>query len=232
MRIRTVSLLAAVPAANQPPADRERFERAAAEFIAAQRLIADRPEGRTMLGNFLARRGLFTDAEAEYKAGLRLSPQYAAAAINLADLYRQLNRDVEGENLLRAAIATSPQEGGLHHARGLTLTRLKQPDAALAEFRRAAELEPERARYAYVYAVALQSAGRVRDAVSVLEQNLGRHPRDRDTLAALISFHREIGEVASALTYAEQLALIAPEDPQVTRLLQELRRQAQTPNPQ
>jgi predicted CXXCH cytochrome family protein len=232
VRIRTVSLLAAVPTANQPPADRKRFERAAAEFIAAQRLNADRPEGRTILGNFLARRGLLTDAEAEYKAGLRLSPQFAAAAINLADLYRQLNRDAEGENVLRAAIATSPQEGGLHHALGLTLTRLKQSDAALAEFRRAAELEPDRARYAYVYAVALQSAGRVRDAVSVLEQNLGRHPRDRDTLATLISFHREIGEVASALAYAEQLALIVPEDPQVTRLLQELRRQAQTPNPQ
>lgn len=57
VRIRAVSLLAAVSAANQPYADRERFERAAAEFIAAQRLNADRPEARTTLGNFLARRG-------------------------------------------------------------------------------------------------------------------------------------------------------------------------------
>ena len=33
VRIRAASLLAVVPTANQPPADRERFERAAAEFI-------------------------------------------------------------------------------------------------------------------------------------------------------------------------------------------------------
>ena len=37
------------------------------------------------------------DAEAEYKAALQLSPQYVTAAINLADLYRQLGRDTEGE---------------------------------------------------------------------------------------------------------------------------------------
>src|SRR5205085_29773 len=80
VRIRTVALLAAVPTAGQPAADRERFERAAAEFVAAQRLNADRPEARTTLGNFQARRGLFVDAEAEYKAALRLSPQSAAAA--------------------------------------------------------------------------------------------------------------------------------------------------------
>ena len=58
VRIRAASLLAAVPTANQPPADRERFERAAAEFIAAQRLNADRPESRSALGSFFAKRGL------------------------------------------------------------------------------------------------------------------------------------------------------------------------------
>src|SRR5262249_57036587 len=58
VRIRAAALLAAVPSASQPAADRERFERAAAEFVAAQRLNADRPEARSALGNFYARRGL------------------------------------------------------------------------------------------------------------------------------------------------------------------------------
>jgi len=86
VRIRAAALLAAVPTASQPPADRERFERAAAEFIAAQRLNADRPEARSTLGNFFARRGRPAEAEVEYRAALRLSPQSAPAAINLADL--------------------------------------------------------------------------------------------------------------------------------------------------
>jgi tetratricopeptide (TPR) repeat protein len=229
VRTRAVSLLAAVPSAQQPAADRERFERAAAEFIAAQRLNADRPEARATLGNFLARRGLPAAAEAEYKAALRLSPQYSPAAINLADLYRQLGRDGEGENTLRTAIAASSRDPGLHYALGLTLTRLKQPGEALAEFRQAVELDPDRARYAYVYAVALHSAGRGGEAITVLKDSLARHPNDRDTLLALINFSREAGDIAGALMYAEQAAQIFPDDQALARLAEELRRQSAKP---
>ena len=229
-RMRAAAVLAAVPAASQPPADRELFERAAAEFIAAQRLNADRPEARSTLGNFLARRGLLSDAEIEYKAALRLSPRYTPAAINLADLYRQLGRDGEGESVLRAAIAASPQDAGLHHALGLVLTRLKRREDALGELRRAAELEPDRARYAYVYAVGLHSAGQVDDAMAVLKKSLARHPGDRDTLLALISFSRDAGDFATALHYAEQLARVAPNDPSLTALIDNLRRQISKPD--
>jgi predicted CXXCH cytochrome family protein len=226
VRIRAVALLAAVPTASQPPADREHFERAAAEFIAAQRLNADRPEARSALGNFYARRGLAADAEAEFKAALRLSPQYTPAAINLADLYRQLGRDGEGDGVLRAGIAASPRDAGLHHSLGLTLTRLKRPNDSLDELRRASELEPERARYAYVYAVALHSAGRSGDAIEALKKNLARHPNDRDTLLALIAFNRDAGDIVSALGYAEQLNSLTPDDINLTRLIQDLRNKA------
>ncbi len=225
VRIRAAALLAAVPAASQPPADRERFERAAAELVAAQRLNADRPEARSALGNFYARRGIFVDAEAEYRAALRLSPQYAPAAINLADLYRQLGRDGEGEGVLRAAVAASPRDAGLHHALGLALTRLKRPDEALGELRRAAELEPERARYAYVHAVALHSGGRGEEAMAALKAILVRHPDDRDTLLALVSFSRNAGDFASALEYAGRLARTVPGDPSLNALMENIRRQ-------
>jgi predicted CXXCH cytochrome family protein len=231
VRIRAAALLAAVPTASQLAADRERFERAAAEFIAAQRLNADRPQARSMLGNFYARRGLATEAEAEYKAALRLSPQFTPAAINFADLYRQLGRDGEGESVLRAAIATSPRDAGLHHALGLALTRIKRADEAIAELRRAAEIEPDRTRYSYVYAVALHSAGRGEEAMTVLKQILVRHPDDRDTLLALISFTRDAGDFGTALAYAERLARVAPDDPDVVALIESLRRQRSSPAP-
>src|SRR5262249_40881043 len=87
VRMSAVAMLAAVPTASLPAADRERFDRAADEFIAAQRFNADRPEAHSTLGNFYVRRGQTTDAEAEFKTALRLSPQFTPAAINLADLY-------------------------------------------------------------------------------------------------------------------------------------------------
>ena len=228
VRTRAASLLAAVPTERQPQADRERFERAAAEFVAAVRLNADRPEDRSSLANFYARRGLTNEAEAEYKAVLRLSPQYTVAAINLADLYRQLNRDGDGENTLRLAIASSPQDAGLHYALGLTLNRLKRTDDSLAELRRASELDPSNARYAYVYAVGLHSAGRVGDSIAVLKENVDKHPGDRDSLLALVTFNRDNGDIAAALAYAERLAQIDPGDRRISELIATLKRQLES----
>jgi predicted CXXCH cytochrome family protein len=229
VRIRAAALLAAVPAASQPAADRARFEAAAAELIAAQRLNADRPEARSMLGNFLARRGQAPEAEAEYKAALRIDPHFTPAAINLADLYRQLGRDGDGEGVLRAAVDASPRDAGAHYALGLALTRLKRADAALEELRLAAEIEPERTRYAYVHAVALHSAGRGSEALAALTGILARHPDDRDALLALISYSRDAGDFATALEYARRLARVAPNDPSLAGLIDDLARRANAP---
>ena len=223
VRIRAASLLAAVPTTSQPPPDRGSFERAATEFVDAQRANADRPEARAALGRFLARRGQNAAAEAEYSTALQLDPSYLPASINLADLYRQLGRDSDGEAVLRRAMAVSPGEAAAHHALGLTLTRLKKPDAALAELRQATELAPDNARYAYVYAVALNSGGQGAKAVATLKEGLARHPADRDMLSALVAFLRAGGDLSSALVYAEKLASIAPDDRNVAALVQQLR---------
>jgi Flp pilus assembly protein TadD len=230
VRIRAAARLSAVRPADLQRADRERFERAAAELVTAQRLNADRPEARAALGDFYARRGNSAEAEVEYKAALRLSPQFTPASINLADLYRLAGRDGDGEGVLRTAISASPKDAGLRYALGLTLTRLKKADEAVAEFAIASENEPVRARYAYVYAVALQSAGRKDEAMTILKDSLTRHPDDRDTLLALVTFNRDAGNIGAALEYAERLVRIAPNDPGLAALLEDLRRREKKPD--
>jgi Flp pilus assembly protein TadD len=223
VRIRAVYLLAGTPIEQLTSEDRSRLDQVTQEFIATQQLNADRPEARTMLGGFYVRSGRTMEAEAEYKAALRLSPAYGPAAANLADLYRQLGRDRDAEGVLRKAIETSSQDAGLHHALGLTLVRLKRRDEAINELRRATELEPGSARYAYVYAIGLDSAGRRSDATTVLRENLARHPYDRDTLIALIGFSRDQGDSAAALQYAERLARIEPNDASLAKVIEDLR---------
>ena len=131
--------------------------------------------------------------------------------------------------MFRAAIAISPRAAAAHHALGLTLTRLKQQEAALPEFRSAAEFEPDAARYQYVYAVALHSAGQRDQAIAVLKDSLNSHPSNREILQALVSFNQMAGDAKAALGYAEQLAVIMPDDHGLAALILDLRGAIRSP---
>jgi tetratricopeptide (TPR) repeat protein len=136
------------------------FQRAAAEYVAAERFNADRPEHRTNLGGFQAERGDAAAAEAEFRAALQLDPEFVPAWANLADLMRMLGRETEAESLLREGLAVTPDAAALHHALGLSLVRQQRKDEALRELRRAAELDPSNPRFRYVYDVARAELGK------------------------------------------------------------------------
>lgn len=226
VRIRAGELLTGAPLDALSRRQKEALERAQAEFVAAQKLNADRPESRARLADFYVRQGRLDEAEQEYEAALKLNPAYGTAAVNLADLYRRQGQDEKSVAVLRAAIEAAPEEGALYHALGLTLVRLKQQEKALEALEKAVELSPDRPRFAYVYAVGLNSMGRSQEAVEVLEKTLERHPYDRETLMMLLNFASETGRMDKALTYAEALAEIDPENQDLQTLLQALRAQA------
>jgi Flp pilus assembly protein TadD len=95
------------------------------------------------------------------------------------------------------------------------------------ELRQASELAPGNARYAYVYAIALNSIGAGTSAMELLEATHKRHPADRDTLLALVSIARETGDFATALTHARELVTLYPTDMQLRMLVLDLeKRQA------
>ncbi len=223
VRIEAASLLAAMPQDQLAPADRQRLDRAIDEDVAAQRLNADRPEGRVNLGNLYAQRGQSGAAEAEYKAARALDPTFVPADVSLAQLYAREHRDAEGERILRQALARMPDDAALHNALGLNLVRQRRSAEALAEIARAAELDPANARYAYIQGIALNSTGRTDEALRVLEASHGRHPADRDTLLALVTINRDAGRLDVALTWADRLAAI---DPQARALRDQIARQA------
>jgi hypothetical protein len=61
----------------------------------------------------------------------------------------------------------------------------------LCLLRRASELAPDNPRYAYVYAVALNSSGASGQALAVLDEAHRLHPTDREVLVALVSIARD-----------------------------------------
>jgi predicted CXXCH cytochrome family protein len=142
------------------PASLAAFKAAAAEYVAAERFNADRPEHRTNLGGFLAERGATVAAEEEYRAALTLDRRFVPAWANLADLRRLQGREPEAESTLREGLAVAPEAAALHHALGLSLVRQQRKSEALRELRRATELDPANQRFKYVYDVARTELGK------------------------------------------------------------------------
>jgi tetratricopeptide (TPR) repeat protein len=222
VRIEAAEVLAGVPANNLPADVASALGRATDEYISAQQLNADRPEAHMNLGLLYARQNRFDEAEAELKTALSIDPSFAPGAVNLADLYRAQNRDAEGERVLTDAISRSPDDAPLEEALGLLMVRQKRSIQALDLLAAAARGEPGNARYAYVYAVALNDAGKTSVAIDTLEGAIKAHPYDRDSLAALVNFLEQSGDQAKALTYAQRLDELEPNNPQVLQMLKEL----------
>jgi tetratricopeptide (TPR) repeat protein len=227
VRIEAAEVLAGVPVDALSAGGAAALEKAVDEYVAAQELNADRPEAHSNLASLFAREKRFAEAKTELTTALSLDPAFTPAAVNLADLDRELGREPAGERVLRDAIARSPNDASLQHALGLSLIRQGHGQVALDHLVAAARLDPANARFAYVYAVALNDAGQTGKAVDVLEDNLAKHPYDRDSLAALTDFYRGAGNPRKAVFYAKRLAELEPNDAQVDQLLMQLKTETQ-----
>jgi tetratricopeptide (TPR) repeat protein len=222
VRIEAAAALAGQAEAGIPAGERAAFAKALDEYVAVQRYNADRPEGRMSLGNLYAVRAEAERAIAEYRKALEIDPTFVAAYANLADLYRSLGREKEAETAVRQGLAKLPGAAALHHALGLALARQKKSEEALRELGEAARLDPASPRYTYVWAVALNDAGRQKEALAALKAALDRHPNDRELLLALAQFAAQAGERAGAADYAKRLIALDPENAGYARLAAQL----------
>ena len=223
VRVAAAAMVADQPEASMSEDQRHRFVRAAAEYETAQRLIADRPEARSLLGTFFLRSGRPGDAEIEFRAGLKLDPNSVALALNLADLYRAEGDEARVDATVRSALAKAPRDAALHHALGLSLIRRRDYASALEELRVATELEPADGRFAYVYAIALQSTGKGEIARSVLVAADGRRPWNAQVIEALLQDSLSRKDKTSALIYGEKLHALRPDDARLSELIGRIR---------
>jgi Flp pilus assembly protein TadD len=222
VRIRAARLFAQVPSESLNEADRIAFRKASDEYVAAERFNADRPENRTNLGGYLAERGEYASAAAEFRAAIALDDRFVPAWVNLSDLFRLQQREPDAESVLREGLKAVPKDASLHHALGLSLVRQGSTAAALDELRRATELAPANARFAFVYGVALHSSGKAAAGIAVLQRALQGAPTHRDLLTALASFEAEAGHAQEARQYASRLLELYPGDPTGRAIIQSL----------
>jgi len=210
VRIEAARVLTSIPTGELSKAQRVSLENAMDEAIAAQQTMAERPEAQVNLGNLYVALREADKAISAYNTATELNTAYVPGYVNLADLHRALGRETDAEKVLRQAVKVSPGNAGARHALGLSLVRQQRTQEGVEQLRLAADLAPDEARYLYVYAVALNSTGEPEQAIIVLQGAHNRHPNNRDILSALVAFHRDSGNQAAALTYAEKLRAVTP----------------------
>jgi len=198
------------------------FRLAEIELRDSSLVIAERPEAQINLGNLYVESGDASLGEAAFRAALRLEPDAVGPRVNLADLFRRTGRDADAEILLREGIAISPDAASYHHSLGLHLVRNENPQSGLAELQSAAVLQSENPRYAYVYAVALNSLGQPVEAIDYLNEVKSGFPGDFDIHWALATMLRDQGRNVEARAVAEELAETYPDIEPLESLLQAL----------
>ena len=205
---------------------RESFEKALDEYIAAQRFNAERAESQANLGALYAARGQIAAARAAYEKALALDRSFFPAVIAFAELTRAGGDEAGAEALLRDALAANSGEGALFHALGLSLIRQKRIAEAIPQLAEATKRAPAELRFAYVYAVALHDTGKPLEALDVLKGALVQAPYDRDVLLALAAYELEAGASAAALSHAELLARLEPDDAEIQQFWRSLKTSA------
>ena len=152
--------------------------------------------------------------------GWNFPPAYTA----LATFYYRQGRVQEAEDTLRGAVQRLPQRGEPHYSLGLFLVQQQRPQEAAASLAMAAELMPTQPRVYYNYGLLLNQLGRSAEAEAALLHAYALEPASADILLALATFYREQRQWQTALSYAEELARLRPQ--QYQELLNSLRRES------
>jgi Flp pilus assembly protein TadD/nitrate/TMAO reductase-like tetraheme cytochrome c subunit len=220
VRTEAARVLAAAPRELLDANQQQALDDAIHDYILAALANAEHPQSHVNLGLLYTGMGQFEKAEKAYRQAITLDPTYAIAYVNLADLYRQQQRDDKVEATLLSARAAIGDNAAIEHSLGLQYVRAKQMPQALAALAKASQLDPNNARYAYVYAVALDGSGETARAIGILQGVHARYPFDRDVLLALANFNKAQGNLQAAKAYARKLLEMEPRYGSVEQILQ------------
>ena len=184
-------------------ASKQKFDTAIAEYINIQKFNGNRPESYMNTGIVLQEMQKFTDAQQMYELGIKRFPKFEALYINLADVYRNGNRDDLCESTLQKVLSINPSNAVALQSYGFLLVRKNKTNEAISYLKKAADMQPAEADYSYSYAVALFSTGKTKEAVSLLENFQKKNPNNPIIINTLISFYQQMQMQDKANAYNE-----------------------------
>ena len=128
-----------------------------------------RGEGRMNQGvNALQSKDIIT-AEKQFLAAIDIEPYFESGYINLADLYRSLQKPAQVKSVLIQGMKNLPKSSAMKYSYGLHLVRQKSLSKAVTYFEKSMLLSPVNGQYAYTYILAMDGEGKSSQALVKLK---------------------------------------------------------------
>ena len=124
------------------------------------------------------------------RQALEKEPHYIPALVNLAESTRR-DDEAGARKMLRRAVSVAPDSGAANHSYGLALVRDGKAEASIEFLKAATEQADSIPRYAYVYAVALDSVGRTAKALDVISASLKKWPNQSNMINLQSAYRRK-----------------------------------------
>jgi serine/threonine-protein kinase len=159
--------------------------------------LALRPESPVVhlgLGNVLRRLDRLADAEAAYREAVRLQPEYAAAHANLGHVLLEQDKWDQAESAFRETLRLKTKsvahvglkpESVAHVGLGNLRSKQGKLAEAVAEYRKALDIEPGDAVAHYNLGNALYRQGRWAEAEAAYRESLRLQPNDAESHCGL-----------------------------------------------
>ena len=135
-----------------------------------------RGEGRMNQGINALQSGDVLAAEKAFKSTIVIEPYFETGYINLADLYRSLQKPAQVSSVLVKGMKSLPKSGAMKYSYGLHLVRQKALVKAVTYFEQAMLLSPDNPQYPYTYILAMDGTGKSAQALSTLKNLIMRYP--------------------------------------------------------
>jgi Flp pilus assembly protein TadD len=211
--------------------ERRTMDAALDEFKAGVLVNNDRAGAHMTLGILYENLGDLVAAEDAYRTAIRVEPGVSGPRTNLAALLDQQAQ--AAEERIRGLAA----RGDRAAAEQLVPKIMQFQDAAqqlrseeLELLARDARLAADNAAIQYRYGLSLYLHGRVTEAEAALVAASKLEPTNSDFLLALVLLYQKLERWSDALSHAQRLVQLRPQDRSYQQLLEDIRQQSTQPS--
>jgi tetratricopeptide (TPR) repeat protein len=154
----------------------------------------------------------FDKAAEQYRAAIRVDPEYVGARNNLGAMLTERGRLDEAIEHLRQALRTDPEHANAHFNMANALSKQGQIDEATFHYQESLRIDPENPKPYNNLGALLQDLGRFDEAVQQYRTALSLDPTDARARYNLGDALSELDQFEEALFHLKRAVQLAPAD--------------------